>query len=100
MRRSVTFNSRATLPRRLRRRSRNRLREIEKCDVFTLAEILRLKELRQADDLRAFFGGGTHVFDRALQVLFRLGRARHLHDADFEVTFWQISAPRRMHFIE
>ncbi len=68
----------------LGRRAGNRFGEIEECDVFALAEILRLKQFGQADDLGAFGGGVAHVCDRALQVLFRLGRARHLHDADFE----------------
>ena len=60
----VTFNLARDIRKALGRRSRNRFREIEECDVFTLAEILRLKELRQADDLGAFAGGGAHAFDR------------------------------------
>ncbi len=47
--------------RALRRRSGNRLSQVEECSVFTLAEILRAKKLRQADDLRALLGGGADL---------------------------------------
>ena len=38
-------------------RARNRLGQIEQSVIFALAEILRLKEFGQADDLRASSGG-------------------------------------------
>ena len=80
----VIFSSRARSPRRFVVGTGNRLGQVEERDVFALAEILRLKQLGQADELGALAGGIANVCDRALQILLRLGRARHLHDADGE----------------
>src|SRR5579864_560788 len=63
---------------RFRRRSRNCLGEIEERCVFPLAEILRTEKLRQADHLRALFGGGAHFFFRPAKIVVRVGRAMHL----------------------
>src|ERR1700691_5570829 len=49
--------------------------------IFALAEILSLKELRQADDLRAAPGGVGHALKSFLQIFFRLRSTRHLHQS-------------------
>jgi len=50
---------------------------------------LRLKKFRQADDLRAFRRGLMQAVNRALQVLVRIGRRRHLDESYAELV-WQI----------
>ena len=66
----------------LRAGSGNRLREVEQCNVLALAEILRAKELRQADDARARARGLTHTVGGLIQVGVRVWPAGHLHQAD------------------
>ena len=51
--------------------------------LFRLTKILGAKELRQANDLRALFGGVADERDRPVKILFRLGLASHLHERDF-----------------
>ena len=72
----------------------NWLSQLEQRSVFALAEVLRLKEFGQADEFRALLGGIAHVRDGAFQILFRIRRARHLHDTDGEISFCQCFTPR------
>ncbi len=67
----------------------NRLRQIEQRNVLSLAEILRQKEFGQADNLRAPAGGVANVRNRPLQILLRLRRAGHLHDANVKIALDQ-----------
>src|ERR1019366_682923 len=83
-----------------RRGTGDGLGQVEEGDVLALAEILRLKQFRQADNLGAFGGGSANVGNGALQVLLRLRGARHLHDANLEVSFRQFLAPARNAFQE
>ena len=61
------------------RRTRNRFGQIEQRMILALAEILRLKKFRQADDLRAAPGSVGYAAEGLLKILFRLWAARHLH---------------------
>jgi hypothetical protein len=70
-------------------RTGNGFGEGEQCSVLTLAKILRLEEFREANELRTLFCGLAHVRNRAIHILFRVGRARHLRDSDNEIPFSQ-----------
>ena len=59
-----------------------RFSQVKQCCVFPLAEILRLKKLRQAHDMRAAPGRVRNPIEGLLQVLFWLRPARHLHQRD------------------
>jgi hypothetical protein len=72
------------LPQALRRRSRHRLGEVEGRRVFLLTEVFGAEELREADQIRAGGSGLAHARRRAGQVLFRIGSAAHLDQADAE----------------
>ena len=50
-----------------------------------LAEVLRAKQLLQADDLRALLGGLDDALGRLVEVLARIEPAAHLHEADREL---------------
>jgi hypothetical protein len=52
--------------------------------VFALAEILRLKQFRQADHLNAASGGVGDALEGLGEILFRLRPARHLDERDAE----------------
>jgi hypothetical protein len=43
---------------------------------------LRAEKLRQADHLRALFGGGTHLISGPAEIIVRVGGAVHLNQAD------------------
>ena len=75
----------ARADRRAGDRAGNRLREIEQTGVLALAEILRLEEFRQADDLGAARGGLMDLVDGPLQIFVGIGRRRHLHQSDLEL---------------
>ncbi len=62
----------------------NGLGEIEQGGVLALAEILGLKKLGQADDLRSPRGRLMDFVDGALKILVGIGRGRHLYESDFE----------------
>jgi len=63
----------------------DRLREIEQGGVFALAEILRLEELRQADNVGAFARRLRNPVKRLGQIVGRLGASRHLNQSDGEL---------------
>ena len=69
---------------RFGRRPGDRLREIEGAVVFPLREVLRAKELGQADDLGARGGRLAHAVDRGLDVRLGLRRAPHLDEPEPE----------------
>src|SRR5208282_4482337 len=50
--------------------------------ILALAEILRLKKLRQADDLRATSDGVGNPGYGLFEILLGLWAARHLHQCD------------------
>ncbi len=77
----ATLSSRATPAKRAVVKPGNGLGEVEEGGVLALAEVLGQEELRQADDLGATGGGLADVLDGTLEVLLRLGRAAHLHQA-------------------
>src|SRR6202020_1163704 len=56
----------------------NRFSQIKERMIFALAEVLRLKQFRKADDLRATSGRICHAFERFCEILFRLRPAGHL----------------------
>src|SRR5207245_1602909 len=62
-----------------------RLGEIERRRVFLLAEVLRAKQLLQADDLCALFCGFDDALGRLVEVFARIEAAAHLHEADREL---------------
>src|ERR1019366_4167742 len=62
----------------LRPRARDRLREIEQSGVFALAEILRLEELGQTNNVGAFSCRLRHAIERLSQIVGGFGAARHL----------------------
>ena len=62
----------------------DRLGQVEQRGVLPLAEVLRAKQLRQADDLRTVVGRPFDEADRPLEVVGRVGRHGHLHKADGE----------------
>ena len=70
-----------------RARARDRLGEIEQSGVFALAEILRLEELGQADDIGALACGLRNAVERLGQIVGRLGAARHLDQGDGELVW-------------
>jgi len=43
-----------------------------------------VKEFMQRNDLRAARGGFADLLDRSGQIVFRVGRAFHLHESDGE----------------
>jgi hypothetical protein len=53
--------------------------------VLALAEVLRAKKLREADDARALTRGLPHPGGCRREVRGRIGRAAHLHEADAEL---------------
>ena len=65
-----------------RARAGNRLRQIEQSGVFALAEILRLEEFGQADDVSAFSCRLRNAIERLGQIVGGLGAARHLDQGD------------------
>ena len=67
---------------RFGRWSGNRFGEFEELDVFGLTEVLRAKELLQANDLRAAFGGLTDARDCFLEIRLGLLLATHLHQTN------------------
>src|SRR5262245_21134478 len=76
-------------------RTRNGLGEVEHGVVFTLAEILRLKQLRQANDMCAASRGIGHPADGFFEILFRLRSARHLDQGDAKFLWGQAQRPPR-----
>ena len=62
----------------LRARAWDWLRKIEQSGVFALAEILRLEELGQADNVGALACGLRNAIERFGQIVGWLGAARHL----------------------
>jgi hypothetical protein len=66
---------------RFRRGAGNGLSQIEERSIFTLAEILCAEKLRQADHLRALFGGSADFLHRATNIVVGIGRAVHLDQA-------------------
>ena len=69
----------------LRAGAGDRLREIEQSGVFALAEILRLEEFGQADDIGALACRLRNAIKRLGQIVGRLGAARHLDQGDGEL---------------
>jgi hypothetical protein len=69
---------------RLRRWAGDGLGKVEKLGVFLAAKILSAKKFVHADDLRATHGGFANLFDRTLEILFRIRRRTHLDQADGE----------------
>ena len=61
------------------------LRKIEQSGVFALAEILRLEEFGQADDVGAFACRFRNAIERLGQIVGGLGAARHLDQGDGEL---------------
>jgi hypothetical protein len=61
-----------------RARAGNRLRQIEQSGVFALAEILRLKQFGQADNVGTLACRLRNPIKRLCQIIGRLGAARHL----------------------
>ena len=57
----------------------NRFSQVEQGVILALAEVLRLEEFGQADDLGAASGGVGYAFESFLQILFWFGAAGHLH---------------------
>src|SRR5438477_13114142 len=55
--------------------------------VFGLAKILRPKEFRQTNDLRAFLGRVLDEIHRPQEILLRIGTALHLDECDLCVVF-------------
>src|SRR5205814_8340218 len=51
--------------------------------IFCLAKILRAKQLRQTDDLRALLCRVANKFDRSCEILLRLHAAAHLDKRNF-----------------
>ena len=78
----TTLSSRASLPSAVGRRSRNLFGQREVRVVFRLAKILRAKQLRQTNDLRALLRGVANARDRLREICLRLGAALHLHECD------------------
>ena len=66
-----------------RRRTRNRLCQVEQLDIFALAEILSAKKLGQADDVRPSFRRLADVRDGRLKIRVGIRSHPHLHQADF-----------------
>ena len=62
--------------------ARDRLGKIEQGSVFALAKILCLEKFWQADHPRTTVASILNAGESLLQVLFRLGTAGHLHQAD------------------
>jgi hypothetical protein len=69
------------------------LGEIEQGRIFALTEILRLKKLRQADDLRSSGSRFTDALDGVVQILVRVRGHRHLHQSDAEFLRRQNDTP-------
>ncbi len=68
------------------------LGEIEERGVFALAEILRAKELGQADDVRAFAGGFADFVGGLIEIGIGIGAAGHLDQADAVVQIgWHVA---------
>ena len=53
----------------VRRRPGNRLGQVEEPQIFALAEVLRVKKLGQADNLRALCGGALHVLNCTREII-------------------------------
>ena len=70
----------------------NGFSQIEQMRVFALAEILRLKKFRQADDLRTARRGLVDLVDGVLQIFVGIGRGRHLYQSDGEFLRWHFSS--------
>ena len=66
---------------RVGRRPGNRLGEIEALALLRLAEVRRVEQLLEADDLRALVGGFADARDRALDVLVDVVRDCFLYDS-------------------
>jgi len=52
--------------------------------IFTLAEVLRLKKLRQANDIRAALSGLSDALERFVEIFLRFWSTRHLDQTDTE----------------
>ena len=67
-----------------RARARNRLRQIEQDGIFALAEILRLEELGQTNDVGTLVCCLRNAIERLRQIVGRLWAACHLNQRDGE----------------
>jgi hypothetical protein len=56
--------------------------EIEQRCILALAEVLRLEEFRQADDVGTALGRIGNAIESLRQVVRGLRAARHLHESD------------------
>src|SRR6266403_762734 len=56
--------------------------EIEQRCILALAEVLRLEQFRQADDVGTALGRIGNAVERLRQVVRGFGAARHLHESD------------------
>ena len=72
----------------LRARPGNRLGQIEQRDILALTKILRAKQLRQADDIRALPRRLPHALRGLLQIGVRIRSAAHLHQPDAKFAFF------------
>jgi hypothetical protein len=52
--------------------------------IFTLAKVLRLKKLRQADDIHATLSGLSSPLERFMEIFVRLRSTGHLNQTDPE----------------
>src|SRR3954470_10735392 len=71
-------------------RPRDRLGQVEQRSVFSLTEILRLEQFRQADDLGTLKRRVADKLRRALHVIVWVGRAMHLHQTNREFVLWAL----------
>src|SRR3954467_2701292 len=71
-------------------RPRDRLGQVEQRSVFSLTEILRLEQFRQADDLGTLTRRVADKLRRALHVIVWVGRAVHLHQTNRELVLWAL----------
>jgi hypothetical protein len=82
----------------LRGRAGDGLREIEQRRVFALAEILRLEEFGQADDIGALSCRLRNAIERLGQIVSGLGAARHL-DQGYGEFFWHFRSGNFVKFV-
>src|SRR5262249_9905233 len=71
------------------------LGQIEQRMVFTLAEVLRLEKLRQANDIRATLSGVSNALQSFFEIFLRLRSAGHLDQTDPELFRRQRFRPPR-----
>src|SRR5205085_6624340 len=67
-------------------RSGDRLSELEVGVILALAEVPRAEQLGEADQLGAVARGGVDAREGAVDVVFGIRRAAHLHEANLELT--------------